>query len=130
MRTHGRTLGAVAALLAIGALLGAGGGQGAPGDPTGLLTNHPDSGIRGRVVLGPTCPLQRIGQSCVRPYQTKITIRVEPSGRLAARVRSSTDGRFTVALAPGRYRLVPQMGRPYPRSSPQMAAVVAIATRA
>lgn len=81
-----------------------------------------DSGIRGRVLLGPTCPVQRAGQTCVRPYQATIFIRTAAAHRLVARIRSSATG-FRVALAPGTYLLVPQNGRPYPRSSPQTATV-------
>lgn len=99
---------------------------GAPGAARGIigsLSAHPDSGIRGRVVVGPTCPVQRVGQDCVRPYQATIRIRHKATGRLVARVRSSADGSFRVALAPGSYVLVPQAGRPYPRSSPLAATV-------
>ena len=78
----------------------------------------PDSGVRGRVLYGPTCPVQRVGQTCTRPYRATIAVRREPGGRLVARVRSSSSGYFTLRLAAGRYRLVPRTGNPYPRSSP------------
>jgi hypothetical protein len=82
-----------------------------------------DSGINGEVKIGPTCPVERPGRVCVRPYQATITIRREPMRTLVARVRSSATGHFRIALAPGRYLLVPQNARPYPRSSPQIATV-------
>jgi len=82
-----------------------------------------DSGVRGRVLYGPTCPVQRVGESCTRPYQATIVIRREPSNRVLTRTRSSLRGNFSVRLAPGRYLLVPQSGRPYPRSQPQTIAV-------
>ena len=75
------------------------------------------------MLFGPTCPVQRIGQTCVRPYQATITIRSEATGRVVARARSSANGRFRIPLAPGSYLLVPQAGRPYPRSSPQTTTV-------
>jgi hypothetical protein len=115
MRAHRETLWAMAAAFAIAAQLSACGASGSGTDPTGSLSSHPDSGIRGRVLLGPTCPVQRIGQPCVRPYQATITIRNQATGKLVARVRSSTNGRFRLPLAPGDYLLVPQTGRPYPR---------------
>ncbi len=93
------------------------------GRSAALSAHHPDSGIRGRVTIGPTCPVQRVAHACVRPYRLTIAIRRQPTNRLAATVRTSANGRFTVALAPGRYLLVPQSGRPYPRSSPQAATV-------
>lgn len=123
MCAHRGTLGAAAAMLAIAVQLSACGASGSAADPTGSPSGHPDSGIRGRALLGPTCPVQRIGQTCLRPYQATITIRNEGTGRLVVRARSSANGRFRIALAPGTYLLVPQTGRPYPRSSPQTTIV-------
>ena len=99
----------MASLLALGTASGA--------------TRHLDSGIRGRVVYGPTCPVQRPGRSCERPYQASIAIRREHTGALVMRVRSGADGRFTVSLAPGAYLLVPRNGRPYPRAHSQTVSV-------
>jgi hypothetical protein len=77
----------------------------------------PSSGVSGLVRYGPTCPVQRVGQTCTRPYQATITVRREPGGRFIARVRSSTSGRFALRLPPGRYLLVPHSGAPYPRAA-------------
>jgi hypothetical protein len=85
--------------------------------------SHLDSGVRGRALYGPTCPVQRVGESCTRPYQATIAIRSEPANRVVARARSSPAGYFRASLAPGRYLLVPQSGRPYPRSTPQPIVV-------
>src|SRR3982074_3688196 len=101
----GATIAAVAAL-AIGT---AGGSQ-----------SVPDSGIRGLVLFGPTCPVQRPGQTCVRPCRAWITIRREPSRKVVERVRSAADGRFTARLRAGRYLLAPRNGKPYPRAQPQV----------
>jgi hypothetical protein len=81
------------------------------------------SGLHGRVLYGPTCPVERAGQSCTRPYQATIRILREPAGKLVATVRSAANGTFNVRLAPGRYLLRPQAGRPLPRSSPQTVTV-------
>jgi hypothetical protein len=83
----------------------------------------PDSGVRGRVLYGPTCPVQRVGQACTRPFQATITVRREPGERFLASIRSSSGGHFTLRLSPGRYRLVPKNGDPFPRGSP-VAVVV------
>jgi hypothetical protein len=84
----------------------------------------PSSGISGVVLYGPTCPVQRVGETCTRPYQATITVRREPEGRFIARVRSSpSSGRFTLHLPPGRYLLVPRSGVPYPRGSSVIAVV-------
>jgi hypothetical protein len=82
----------------------------------------PDSGVRGRASYG-TCPVQRVGQTCVRPYRATITIRREPANAFVARTRASIDGRFRITLRPGRYLLVPQSGRRYPRATPRMITV-------
>jgi hypothetical protein len=86
-------------------------------------TPQHDSGITGEVRIGPTCPVERPGRVCEKPYQATITIRREPTRTLVARVRSSASGHFRIGLAPGRYLLVGQNGRPYPRSAPQIATV-------
>jgi hypothetical protein len=83
------------------------------------------SGVRGRVLFGPTCPVERVGQSCTRPYQAWLAIRREPRRSLVTRVLSSTDGYFSVGLAPGRYLLVPQAGHPFPIGLPQTFTVAA-----
>jgi hypothetical protein len=100
---------AAAVLLALGTASGA--------------ARHLDSGIHGRVLYGPTCPVQRPGRSCERPYQASIAIRREHSETLVMHVRSGAGGRFTVHLAPGSYLLVPRNGRPYPRAHSQTVSV-------
>jgi hypothetical protein len=120
---HRKTVRAATAVLAIAVQLTACGASGSATGPVGSRSSRPDSGIHGRVVLGPTCPVQRIGQTCTRPYRALISIRARATGRLVARVHSSASGRFTIALAPGRYLLVPRSGNPYPRSSPEATTV-------
>jgi hypothetical protein len=87
--------------------------------------SHPvlDSGIIGEVIIGPTCPVERPGKTCERPYRATIEIQREATQMLVARVQSSALGRFRIALAPGAYLLLPENGRPYPRSSQQVATV-------
>jgi hypothetical protein len=67
--------------------------------------------------------VQRPGRSCERPFATSITIRRARTRALVMRVRSGADGRFTAFLAPGRYLLVPQNGRPLPRAPSQIVSV-------
>jgi hypothetical protein len=83
----------------------------------------PDSGVRGLVLFGPTCPVERPGHSCERPYRASISIRREPAGKLIARVRSASDGRFTATLRVGRYVLQPRNGTPFPRAQSQTITV-------
>jgi hypothetical protein len=84
---------------------------------------RPDTGIRGLVVYGPTCPVQRPGHTCVRPYAAWITIRRQPKGTVAARVHAGSDGRFTARLRVGNYLLVPRNGNPFPRARSQAVSV-------
>ena len=77
-----------------------------------------DSGVRGDIKTGPTCPVESVPPQpgCEdRPYQTVIKIRELPEGDVVKKVRSGKRGRFHARLEPGRYRLEPRGGNPYPR---------------
>jgi len=89
----------------------------------GASPARPDSGIRGLVLYGPTCPVQRPGLTCERPYRAWITIKREPSGTVATRVRSHANGRFSARLVAGRYLLEPGNGKPYPRAQSRTVTV-------
>ena len=89
----------------------------------GASSSRPDSGVRGLVLYGPTCPVQRPGLTCTRPYRAWITIRREPAGTVATTVRSAANGRFSARLPPARYLLQPQNGRPYPRAQSRTVTV-------
>ena len=117
------SLASAVVLLSVSVLPSGGGGRRLPLDPAAAHAPQFDSGIMGDVLIGPTCPVERPGKICERPYRARITIRRETPPTLVARVRSSAQGRFRVALAPGTYLLLPQNRRPYPRSSPEMATV-------
>ena len=82
----------------------------------------PASGIVGRVMIGPTCPVERPGQSCVRPYATNIKVLGAARHHLVMTFESTSDGRFRVALSPGRYILrAARVG--LPRLSPRAVTV-------
>jgi hypothetical protein len=81
------------------------------------------SGIRVHVIYGPTCPVQRIGETCTRPYRATITVRREPGNRFVASVRSSVAGQFSLPLLPGRYLLTPRAGHPFPTAMAQTVTV-------
>ena len=83
----------------LGGLIACGGGAAAPAL---------DSGIEGLVLIGPTCPVEQVGQDCDdKPYAGAIRILDASSGEVVATARSGDDGRFRVALQPGSYRLEP-----------------------
>jgi hypothetical protein len=82
----------------------AAGGPG-PGVSSGTGSG-PTTGVRGRTVAGPTCPVERSDSPCPdRPVTGTIVVKRE-DGTVVKRVTSSADGRFFVALAPGTYVLV------------------------
>lgn len=84
-----------------------------------------DSGIRGQVQLGPTCPVETRDVPCVTPYAAVLVI-LDSDQREVARVTSATDGSFEVALAPGSYTVTPTPGGdPFPVASPQAVSVTA-----
>ncbi len=81
-------------------------------------------GIEGIALLGPLCPVVSEADPCPdRPYQATIEIRTD-GDRHVTSVRSGEDGRFRVGLKPGRYRLVPERGDPFPTASDQAVDVL------
>ena len=83
------------------------------------------SGIQIVVTLGPTCPVQRLGQNCERPYAASIGV-YSGSGQFETTARTGKDGRARVALSPGEYVLRPQLADPargYPRANPMTIMV-------
>ena len=71
----------------------------------GILPYH--SGIRGTVMVGPTCPVERMPpdpQCADKPYQTLVAVfRASDAVHAVAFTRSGTDGTFEVSLPPGEY---------------------------
>jgi hypothetical protein len=63
------------------------------------------SGIRGTVLLGPTCPVETLESPCPDQPLADVEIRVLRGGDVVATVRSDDEGRFAVALDPGRYEV-------------------------
>ena len=86
-----------------------------------------DSGVRGRVFIGPLCPVVQEGVPCPdAPFDASIRIR-RGSGKAVMTVRSGKDGRFRVNLAPGRYVLEPLSPN---EGAPPYAAPAAVRVRA
>jgi len=63
------------------------------------------SGIRGLVLRGPTQPVCLVGKPCEEPA-AHVTLAITRAGRIVARVKTGSNGRFTVKLAPGRYTVI------------------------
>ncbi len=81
------------------------------------------TGIRGVVLLGPTCPTETGGEPCVTPYVAELVI-FDRSNVEVARVTSGPDGRFEIALPPGEYTVTPTPGDPFPTALPVPVSVV------
>ena len=84
------------------------------------IARVPDSGISGRIVDGPVCPVQSVPPrpGCAPPpLRATLHIRRARSQALYASVRSSADGRFRVRLPPGTYVVgaLAYGGSPLPR---------------
>lgn len=95
------------------------------GKPLSALQESGDvignSGVRGMVKIGPTCPVQRIPpdpQCADRPYAADFEI-TNMAGKLVKKVSSGIDGIFETNLPPGDYIISQAEPRPVmPRSSP------------
>lgn len=86
-----------------------------------------DSGVEGIVLLGPQCPVQRIGDtSCDdKPYPTSIEIFREGSDRPYKIVQTDEGAFFKAELEPDVYVVKPQGGRPFPHCSERLVEVFA-----
>jgi hypothetical protein len=83
-------------------ILLAGCGTGAaPGSPPAGAGN----GIEGIALAGPQCPVEVAGSPCPpRPIAARVVVS-DRTGAEITSFRTGVDGRFRVALAPGRYTL-------------------------
>jgi hypothetical protein len=67
-----------------------------------------DSGIRGLVTLGPTCPVVQLSDPCPdKPYQATLDVLSADGQRRVLEFQTDASGVFQVRLAPGAYILHP-----------------------
>lgn len=67
------------------------------------------TGVRGTVLAGPTCPVERAGESpCVRAVAGATIVALDPAGQEVDRVVSDASGSYFLPLPPGNYEVVPQ----------------------
>jgi hypothetical protein len=68
------------------------------------------TGLSGVVMRGPIVPVCQINVPCEAPFSGAFS--VEQDARHVTEFRSDADGRFTVMLRPGTYRIVPAADAP------------------
>lgn len=93
-----------------------------------VSTPQPPSGIRGSVLLGPTCPnppsVGPEGQvPCLTPYAAELVV-LDSEGKVITRVTSGADGTFQVDVPPGEYVVTPATNDSYPIAQPVSVQVV------
>lgn len=114
------------AALVVGLAIGCDPG-GPPAEPG--ATPAPPSGVRGQVILAPTCPISEEPDPlnpvpCLTPFSAQLVI-LDADNGVAARVTSDADGRFEVTLPPGEYVITPLGGDPFPMAQPLAVTVLA-----
>ena len=79
-----------------------------------------DSGVRGQVLLGPTCPVERMppDPECAgKPYATGISVYRAGAGTPFVQGKSDATGYFQFSLPPGEYVLRARGGAVMPTCS-------------
>lgn len=95
-------------------------------NPAPVINNPPtsilpyDSGISGRVTIGPVCPVMKNPSdlNCAdKPYQTTVQIILVNSSKSSpfATVETDKDGQYKIMLPPGDYAVQPVGGKTFPR---------------
>jgi hypothetical protein len=94
-----------------------------PADSPGPTAIH--SGVRGIVLISPTCPVVTSSASpCIKPYVARLVI-TDTNGAIITTVTSGADGHFEVPLAPGDYTIQPVPGGdPLPNAQAVFVSVV------
>jgi hypothetical protein len=88
-------------LLAIGVFVSVACDSGVSGTPAA------EGGVSGRAFAGPVCPVERPGDpACApRPVAGAVIVVRDAAGSEVATATTDDEGRFAVALAPGRYTI-------------------------
>ncbi|MFQ5769300.1 MAG: hypothetical protein ACE5HX_02105 [bacterium] len=71
-----------------------------------------ESGIEGKVVRGPMCPVVREGESCPdQPFSALFHVFDEQETQVAE-FQSNEEGYFLIRLSPGQYTIIPDESAP------------------
>lgn len=95
--------------------------------PKAVSTQSYKSGVRGMVLLGPTCPVERMppDPACAeKPYATVVTVYRTGSKSPFIIGNSNTAGAFEFSLPPGSYTLSAKGGTTLPRCNETDVAIV------
>jgi Carboxypeptidase regulatory-like domain len=81
------------------------------------------SGIRGRALAGPRCPIETAGSPCPdAPWQGTV-VATEVGSNERHTVATDVDGRFRLALPPGTYELTIDADGELPFAKPQRVTI-------
>jgi len=84
-----------------------------------------DSGIEGQALIGPACPVVKVGQECPdQPYEAVLTVNSSKGERIV-QVKTDENGMFKIPLSPGEYILHPESPDSIPFASEQSVLVEA-----
>jgi len=84
-----------------------------------------DSGIEGQALIGPMCPVMRVGVECPdQPYQARLTV-TNLGGEKIVKFQTDEQGRFHIPLPPGEYILHPESNGKLPFAAGQNFTVSA-----
>lgn len=87
-----------------------------PVTPTTAAAVGPSSGVEGTVLFGPVCPVERVPpdpQCAPRPGPADLHLMRTDNGASTSG-QAGTDGRFSIAVAPGTYLVTAVATRPSP----------------
>lgn len=89
-----------------------------------IATRTEPTGIRGLILLTPTCPVERENDPCPPLPASNIELRaIDMEGNEVARTKSGADGRFLILLPPGVYVIERTDSSPIPSFAPVQASV-------
>ena len=83
-----------------------------------------DSGVEGRITIGPMCPVIRLDQPCPdKPYQATLTV-VNEEGKKIAQIQTDVNGSYLLALLPGDYIMHTESPNVIPHAQDQPFSVL------
>ena len=91
---------------------------------TSTTSTTSESGVRGTISAGPTCPVERVDEPCPPQPLAVHLLAIDTSGTTVAETDSADDGSYAMALPPGRYTLRVDTGATFPTCPDTEVSVV------